>query len=72
MSPTKRPHRCGKILDRGHIVRDDHMSGIVSAIEQATGRPLTIHDIAYALSISNTRATVIRSITPKPRLNGSR
>jgi hypothetical protein len=69
--PGKIPESTGKILERGHHVSDDRMSTIVATVEQATGKHMTIPEIAYALSISTARATAIRKNTPKARLNGS-
>lgn len=70
-NPGKIGENTGKILNRGHNVSDERMSNIVATVEQATGKPMTIPEIAYALSISKARATAIRNITPKARLNGS-
>jgi hypothetical protein len=69
--PGKIPGNTGKILDRGHNVSDDRMSNIVATVEQATGKHMTIPEIASALSISTARATAIRKMTPKAKLNGS-
>jgi hypothetical protein len=69
--PGKIPENTGKILERGHNVSDDRMSTIVATVEQATGKHMTIPEIAYALSISTTRATTIRKMTPKVKINGS-
>ncbi|MGP4029173.1 hypothetical protein [Actinomadura sp. 3N407] len=61
----------GKILERGHSLSDERMSSIVAAIEEGTGKPMTLSEIAYALSISKTRAITIRNITPKVKQNGN-
>jgi hypothetical protein len=61
----------GKFLDRGHNVSDEQMSEILASVEKATGKTMTISEIAYALSIGKARAATIRNITLKPNLNGS-
>jgi hypothetical protein len=61
----------GKFLERGHNVSDERMSEIIASVEEATGKPMTIPEIAYALSISKARAAAIRDITPKATQNGS-
>ncbi|RFS84128.1 hypothetical protein D0T12_18385 [Actinomadura spongiicola] len=63
--------RVGKLLESGHNVSDERMSSIVAEVEQASGKPMAISDIAYALSISKARAATIRKITPKTIANGS-
>ncbi|WP_433474958.1 hypothetical protein ACQPZP_40825 [Spirillospora sp. CA-142024] len=67
----KIPGSTGKVLERGHNLSEDRMSQIVATIEESTGKSLTISEIAYALSISNARATAIRNITPKVKQNGT-
>jgi hypothetical protein len=61
----------GKFLGRGHNVSDEQMAEILASVEKATGKPLSISEIAYALSIGKARAASIRNITPKADQNGS-
>ncbi|TDB79711.1 hypothetical protein E1264_35135 [Actinomadura sp. KC216] len=69
--PGKITETAGKILERGHNVSDERMSSIVAEVEQASGKPMKVSEIAYALSISTARAATIRKITPKAIENGS-
>ncbi|MFG2245514.1 hypothetical protein [Spirillospora sp. NPDC048823] len=69
--PGKITETAGKILERGHNVSDERMSSIVAEVEQASGKPMKISEIAYALSISTARAAAIRKITPKAIENGT-
>ncbi|GLZ09676.1 hypothetical protein Acsp03_71420 [Actinomadura sp. NBRC 104412] len=66
----KIPEITGKILERGHNVSDERMSEIIASVEEASGKPMTISEIARALSISTARAATIRNITPKAKQNG--
>ena len=67
----KDPGSPGKILTRGHKVSDERMSELIATFEKSTGKRMTIAEIAYALSVSNAKATAIRNMTPKTGLNGS-
>ncbi|TDD74846.1 hypothetical protein [Actinomadura rubrisoli] len=69
--PGKITETSGKILERGHNVSDERMSSIVAEVEQASGKPMKVSEIAYALSISTARAATIRKITPKAIENGT-
>jgi hypothetical protein len=69
--PGKITENTGKFLPRGHNASDERMSSIVTEVEQATGKPMTIPEIAYALSINTARAAAIRKMTPKAKQNGS-
>ncbi|MGP4030248.1 hypothetical protein [Actinomadura sp. 3N407] len=69
--PGKITETTGKILERGHNVSDERMSSIVAEVEQASGKPMKISEIAHALSISTARAATIRKMTPKAIENGT-